>query len=148
MRQFSMTNVDELESSSGPSTCGAAGMLGSGVVPVEDKSSRRRCVYKRCRLLLPREVSSRCRYCGPNCVAGAYRLRRRRERAWSLLTLTIDAKFAHGHWVPGEAVGVAGLRRAGMPGGAVGRCSAVANRPVLQRAVSASRVLHAEGPWS
>lgn len=59
---------------------------------VTDKPKRRRCEYKRCRRLLPKGASPRRRYCGPNCVAGAYRMRQRRERAWKLMTITIDAK--------------------------------------------------------
>jgi hypothetical protein len=41
---------------------------------------------------LPKDASARRRFCGPNCVAGAYRLRRRRERARMLTTILIDAK--------------------------------------------------------
>lgn len=55
---------------------------------------RRRCEYRRCRRLLPRDVSPRRRFCGPNCVAAAYRLRRRRERADHLMTIVVGAKAA------------------------------------------------------
>ncbi|MFZ3562790.1 hypothetical protein [Streptomyces sp. BH055] len=61
---------------------------------VSDELRRRRCEYRRCRRLLPKGASSRRRYCGPNCVAGAYRMRKRRERAWNLMTITIDASAA------------------------------------------------------
>lgn len=57
-------------------------------------TKRRRCEYRRCRRLLPKDASPRRRYCGPNCVAGAYRLRRRLERADHLMTTVISAKAA------------------------------------------------------
>jgi hypothetical protein len=53
---------------------------------------RRRCEFRRCRRLLPTGASPRRRYCGPNCVAGAYRMRQRRERGHKLMTVFIDAK--------------------------------------------------------
>ncbi|GAB2892041.1 hypothetical protein [Streptomyces mayteni] len=59
-----------------------------------EKPRRRRCEYQRCRRPLPREASPRRRYCGPNCVAAAYRLRRRRERALVLWDVVIGAKAA------------------------------------------------------
>ncbi|MFG3043112.1 hypothetical protein ACGFYZ_40070 [Streptomyces sp. NPDC048330] len=55
---------------------------------------RRRCEYRRCRRLLPKDASPRRRYCGPNCVAAAYRLRRRRERVDHLMTTVISAQAA------------------------------------------------------
>ncbi|MCX4598387.1 hypothetical protein OG819_55630 [Streptomyces sp. NBC_01549] len=73
---------------------GAMLVLGVTVMPVDSKPRRRRCKYRRCRRLLPKSALPRRRYCGPNCVAGAYRLRKRRERAWNLLTITIDAEAA------------------------------------------------------
>jgi hypothetical protein len=59
-----------------------------------DKPKRRRCAYKRCRRLLPKDATSRRRYCGPTCVAGAYRMRRRQERAHQMMTVLVDAKAA------------------------------------------------------
>jgi hypothetical protein len=59
-----------------------------------DKPKRRRCAYKRCRRLLPKDATSRRRYCGPTCVAGAYRMRRRQERAHQMMTILVDAKAA------------------------------------------------------
>ncbi|AVZ78006.1 hypothetical protein SLUN_38930 (plasmid) [Streptomyces lunaelactis] len=57
-------------------------------------AKRRRCEYRRCRRLLPRDAPPRRRYCGPNCVAAAYRLRRRSERVDHLMTTVISAKAA------------------------------------------------------
>jgi hypothetical protein len=50
-------------------------------MPLE-KPKRRRCAYKRCRRLLPKGASSRRGYCGPNCVADAYRLRNSVTSKW------------------------------------------------------------------
>ncbi|MEU0647834.1 hypothetical protein [Streptomyces umbrinus] len=81
--------------SSGVTTApGAMLDIGVPMMLLEDKPKRRRCEYKRCRRLLPRDASPRRRYCGPNCVAGSYRMRKRRERAWNLMTITIDAQAA------------------------------------------------------
>lgn len=55
-------------------------------------AKRRRCEFKRCRRLLPKDASPRRRFCGPNCVAGAYRMRRRREHAHILMTTIVDDK--------------------------------------------------------
>lgn len=63
-------------------------------MPVDIKPKRRRCEFKRCRRPLPKNASPRRRYCGPNCGAGAYRMRVRRERAWNLMTVTIGASAA------------------------------------------------------
>jgi len=63
-------------------------------MPVGTKPKRRQCEFKRCCRPLPKAASLRRRYCGPNCVAGAYRLRVRRERAWNLMSVTIGATAA------------------------------------------------------
>lgn len=63
-------------------------------MPGDVTPKRRRCEFKRCRRPLPTNASTRRRYCGPNCVAGAYRMRVRREQAWNLMTLTIGASAA------------------------------------------------------
>lgn len=64
-------------------------------------TKRRRCEFKRCRRPLPKDASPRRRFCGPNCVAGAYRMRRRRERADHLMTIVIGAKAAEFLNTPG-----------------------------------------------
>jgi hypothetical protein len=46
---------------------------------------------QRFRRLLPKDATSMRRYCGPKCVAGAYRMRRRQERAHQMMTILVDA---------------------------------------------------------